>query len=131
MLLELERRRKDRITIIALEHDNVALFKKYREHFMGGTGRSSRGKAKQKHKTNEPQPKKRRVQGNECGNDDNASNENNLSDADVSGGAEAEIEQQEGDIRGELSDCRKGLEQLLVKLSELEGKVRNHRQASD
>ena len=38
MLLELERRRKHSIKILALEHDNVALFKKYREHYMGEPG---------------------------------------------------------------------------------------------
>ena len=38
MLLELERRRKHSIEIFELEHDNVALFKKYREHYMGEPG---------------------------------------------------------------------------------------------
>ena len=118
MFLELQCRRKYSITIVALKHDQVSLFKNNREHYMGGTSRSSRAKAKQKSTPTQPQSKRRRVQANEIEKDDNV-----MCDEDVPSGGDAENEQQAEEIRGDLSDCRKGLEQLLLKVSELEAKV--------
>ena len=94
---------------------------------MGRTGKpkSTKGGGKARQQPNETRPPKKRKTLQQGGTVDRESgnNEDDRSDGDDSGLDEAEKELEAGDIRGDLTNCRKGLEQLFVKFTELEAKV--------